>query len=186
MTDLALDPARSRARIQTFAEGVFARLAHDLELVCNELSGSASGEGDEGTRTGTASIEAPLRGIAVAGILGKDGRLDENGLSPSDRRDCVAKMQKEVFHAGPEAVVRVEGQLDGGKARIRVIPPGGKAFEIIVPVDVRADGDGVRATGSFEVSLASIGSDVVKGPMGAFRVKDRVTVTFSLAFSPRS
>jgi hypothetical protein len=181
VADLVLDPARSRVRIHTFAEGLLARLAHDLELVCGALSGTASGDAG----AGKASIDAPLSGMAVTGILGKDGRVDEHGLSASERRDVVSKMQKEVFHAGPGAAVRVEGQLDGGKARVRVIPPAGRPFEAVVPVTVRADGGDVHATGSLEVSLSAIGSDPVKGPMGAFRVKDKVKVTFDLMFSPR-
>ena len=173
--------------MRTFAEGLLARLAHDLELACDELSGTATREGEGGS----ASIEAPLRGFEVAGVVAKDGRLDERGLSPTERRDCIAKMQHDVFHAGPEGVVRVEAHLDGdGKeARIRVVPPNGKAFEAVVRADVRADGEdgkAVRATGSFELSLAAIGSDVVKGPMNAFRVKDRVKVTFDVVFVMRA
>jgi hypothetical protein len=48
------------------------------------------------------------------------------------------------------------------------------------------DGNGVRAAGKLEVSLYAIGSDVVKGPMNAFRVKDRVLVTFDVVFAPPS
>jgi hypothetical protein len=181
VTDLVLDAARSRVRIQTFAEGLLARLAHDLELVCNDLSGTATQSGDA---NGTASIAVPLRGFAVAGVLGKDGRVDDRGLNPSEQRDCIAKMHNDVFHARPDAVVRVEAHLDGGSARIRVVPPNGKAVETVVRPEVQRDGDAVRASGSFEVSLMAIGSDVVKGPMGAFRVKDKVKVIFSVAFVP--
>jgi hypothetical protein len=181
VTDLVLDPAQSRVRVQTFAEGLFARLAHDLELVCGDLSGTASRSDDS---TGTASIEIPLRGFAVAGVLGKDGRVDERGLGATEQRDCLAKMQRDVFHASADAVVRVEVHAGGASARVRVVPPNGKAVETVIRPEVRADGDVTRATGSFEVSLMAIGSDVVKGPMGAFRVKDKVKVIFAVAFVP--
>ena len=187
MSDLVLDPARSRVRIQTFAEGLLARLAHDLELACGELSGHASRSGERAD-AGSASIEAPLRGFTVAGILGRDGQVDERGLGPSERRDCLAKMASDVFHAPPdamrEAMVLVQVQLEGGSARVRVVPPNGKAVEAVTKADVRPDGDAVRASGSFEVSLMAIGSDVVKGPLGAFRVKDRVKVLFDVVFTP--
>ena len=183
MTDLVLDPARSRIRIHTSAEGLLARLAHDLELAISDLSGKASGDVDVDGAAGTASLEVPLRAVHVTGILGKDGRVDEHGLSPAERRDIVAKMQKEVFHAGPDGVVRAEAHLDGRKARIKLLPPNGKTFETVVPIDLRADGDSTLATGSFDVSLKAIGSDVVKGPVGAFRVSDKVRVTFDLVFS---
>jgi hypothetical protein len=181
VTDLVLDPTRSRVRLQTFAEGLLARLAHDLELVCGELSGTASRSSDT---SATASIEVPLRGIAVAGVLEKDGRVDDRGLNPSERRDCIAKMYVDVFHARPDAVVRVEVHVDGASARVRVVPPNGKAVETVVRPEIRNEGDVVRATGSFEVSLMAIGSDVVKGPMSAFRVKDKVKVVFAVAFVP--
>jgi len=41
---------------------------------------------------------------------------------------------------------------------------------------------GTRVTGTFDVSLSAIGSDPVKGPMNAFRVKDSVEVLFELVF----
>ena len=182
MTDLVLDAARSRVRIQTFAEGLLARLAHNLELRCGELSGKASREG----KSGTASIEAPLHGITVAGVVGKDGRTDDHGLSPAERRDAIAKMQHDVFHAGEGGVVRIEAHLDGDAARVRIVPPNDRAVETLIHPEVRMEGDMLRATGTFEISLASIGSDVVKGPMNAFRVKDRVKVTFDVVFVMRA
>ena len=184
MSDLVLDPAQSRVRIQTFAEGLFARLAHDLELVCGDLSGHATRSADGRPDAGSASIEAPLRGFAIGGVVGRDGHVDERGLNPSERRDCLAKMCSDVFHSGPEGMVLVQLQLDGASARVRVVPPNGKAVEVVIEPEVRADGDAVRASGSFEVSLMAIGSDVVKGPMGAFRVKDRVKVLFDVRFAP--
>lgn len=93
-------------------------------------------------------------------------------------------MCSEVFHAGPEAVVLVQLELAGGSARVRVVPPNGKAVEVVTKPELRTDGDAVGASGSFEVSLKAIGSDVVKGPMGAFRVKDRVKVLFDVTFAP--
>lgn len=188
VSNLVLDAARSRVTVHTFAEGLLARLAHDLEIVCGGLEGSAAtaGSADDVATKGSARVEAPLRAMAVGGVLGKGGGVDERALSPNERRDILAKMQSDVFHAGNDAVVRVETHVDGAAARVRVIPPNGKAVETVVRPEVRADGAGIRATGSFELSLAAIGSEVVKGPMGAFRVKDRVRVSFDVVFVPRT
>jgi hypothetical protein len=186
VSDLVLDPTQSRVRIQTFAEGLFARLAHDLELDCRELSGRATRAADGRPSAGSATIEAPLRGFAVGGVLGRDGRVDERGLNPSERRDCLSKMCSDVFHSGADGLVLVQLQLDGPSARVRVVPPNGKAVEVVIEPDVRADGDAVLASGSFELSLMAIGADVVKGPMGAFRVKDRVKVLFDVRFAPEA
>ena len=50
----------------------------------------------------------------------------------SERRDCLAKMYSEVFHSGPDGMVLVQLQLDGASARVRVVPPNGKAVEIVM------------------------------------------------------
>jgi len=163
-------------RIQTFAEGLFARLAHDLELAAGGLTGEGSREDKH------AVVEAPLENVEVTGVLHGD-RVDPGALSAADRRDILAKMQREVFHAGPGAVVRVEATVDPtGSARVRIVPPNGRAAIATSLVDVRDDEGAVRVTGSFDMSLHAIGSDVVKGPMNAFRVKDRVVVKFDLVF----
>ena len=185
MTKLVLDPARSRVRIQTFAQGLLARLAHDLELVCRSLTGGAE---RTSTDKGSASVEVPIGAIEVAGTL-KDGRVDPNGLSPSDREDCLVKMRRDVFHttSGTAAIVRIEATLEAEKARVRLVPPNGRALERVVPVRLQPEGDaGTRVSGRFDVSLSAIGSDPVKGPMNAFRVKDSVEVLFELVFDARA
>jgi hypothetical protein len=178
VTDLALDPKKSRVRIHTFAEGLFARLAHDLELSCTRLEGTATRDG----KSGTARIEAPLGSIAVAGVL-KGDRVDDRSLSPGDRYEILERMQDSVFHVKGDARdvrVVVEATFDGETARVKLKPPRGPAYETTVKVSVTDD----RASGSFELSLSAIGSDPVKGPMGAFRMKDRVVVVFDVAFAP--
>lgn len=190
MTKLVLDAARSRLRIRTFAEGMFARLAHDLELTCGGLSGAAergvAPARDPREANGTAKLDVPIARIEVSGTV-KDGRLDPRGLSASDREDVLAKMQRDVFHARDAgAVVRVEATLEGGEMRVKVLPPNGRALERSASVRLAPEGDGIRASGTLELSLAGLGSDVVKGPMNAFRVKDRVEVDFEVVFAPVS
>lgn len=184
MTKLTLDPARSRVRIRTFAQGLLARFAHDLELVCHDVTGSAERTSPD---AGSASIDVPVGAIDVAGAL-KDGRVDPNGLSRADREDCLAKMRRDVFHthANSDAAgaLRIEAKLEAGEARIELVPPNGRAVEHRFDVRLEPEGDaGTRVTGAFEVSLRAIGSDPVKGPMNAFRVKDAVEVRFELVFN---
>ena len=166
--DLVLDARASRVRIHTFAEGLFARLAHDLEITCGSLEGTASRDAK------TATIEAPLSGFEVAGVLEK-GRVDERALSAGDRRDILEKMHRDVFHADASARVKLEASVDG----VKLVLPSGREVAIATRVTV----EDLRASGSFDVSLSAIGSDVVKGPMNAFRVKDRVTVLFDVRFA---
>lgn len=179
MTKLVLDPDKSRVRLHTFAEGLFARLAHDLELECRGISGTAErAEGD----AGSATLEAPIARIEVSGTLEK-GRVDPRGLSPSDRDDVLGKMKKDVFHVA-DGVVRVEAKLESGRASVRVVPPKGRAVERSIPVRLEPAGGATRVSGTLPLSLSAIGSDTVKGPMNAFRVKDTIEVHFDVVFVP--
>lgn len=184
MAELLLDPAKSRVRIRTFAEGLLAKLAHDLELTCTKLDGRATRD-DDSLTVGTATVDVPLGGIEVAGVLEGD-TVDERGLSAGERADCLEKMRKDVFSAGASAMVRVSVVLDGGSARVRITPPNGRAIERTMRPAVTDAGDGrVRVKGALDVSLASIGSATVKGPMNAFRVKDRVEILIDVVFEPQ-
>lgn len=177
---LVLDAARSSVRLRTFAEGLFSRLAHDLELSCDGLSGSAERAGES---EGTANIEIPVGRIDVAGTL-KSGRVDPHGLSPSDRADCLEKMRRDVFHGG-EGNVSVTGRLlSATQARLTITPPKGRTVERAVSLRIVSEDNAFRASGTFEVSLAALGSNPVKGPMNAFRVKDGVEVVFDAVFVP--
>ncbi len=178
MTNLVLDAVASRVRIHTFAEGLFARLAHDLALECSAMRGTAS---RDGTDAGKAEVEIPLSGIAILGVLHGD-RIDERGLSPSDRHDALEKMRREVFHADADALVKISAVLEGGASKIVLTPPNGRPVTLASRPMVRETPNGVRVSGAVDLSLTAIGSDAVKGPMGAFKVKDRVEVRFDVVF----
>lgn len=177
MPPLAIDPEKSRVRIHTFVQGLFSRLAHDLELVCDELEGTATREGP----AATATLNVALSAMKVNGVL-KKGAVETGTLTESDRHDILDKMRREVFHADAGAAVKVEVTMDGASARVRVTPPKHRGVEVVLtPRITEADG-AVRVEGAFEISLASIGSDPVKGPMGAFKIKDHVKIFAELTF----
>lgn len=179
VSKLTVDPEKTHVRIRTFAEGLFSRLAHDLELVCRGVEGTAERPSAE---TGSATLSVPIAKIDIAGTL-KHGRVDPAGLSPSDREDALRKMRRDVFHAKDgTGVVRVEATLEAGRARVRVIPPNGRSVERPASVRLEPGDMGARVSGSFELSLDALGSDPVKGPMNAFRVKDSVEILFDVFF----
>jgi hypothetical protein len=93
-------------------------------------------------------------------------------------------MRHDVFHArDATGSVRVEARVEAGRAHVRVVPPNGRVVERSVPIRLEARPDaGARVSGSFELSLDALGSDPVKGPMNAFRVKDAVEVLFDVTF----
>jgi hypothetical protein len=166
-----LDPKQSRIRIRTFAEGLFSRLAHDLELICRDVAGAASDDR-------SCNLTIPVRAIDVVGTL-KHGKVDTGALSPSDREDILGKMRREVFH-GADAIT-----IEASVERVKVISPKGKTLEKAVSLKPEKRDDGsLRVEGQLDISLNAIGSDPVKGPMNAFRVKDVVEVHFDLVFQP--
>lgn len=170
---LTLDSKRSSIRIRTFAEGLFSRLAHDLELVCRDVSGTGSFE------DGSCTLRVPVRSIDVVGTL-KHGTVDSGALSPSEREDILGKMRREVFHDGD--IVTVEAKMG---EPVKVSSPKGKTAEGSARHVSSKDPDGcVHVKGQLELSLNALGSDPVKGPMNAFRVKDNVEVHFDVVFQP--
>jgi hypothetical protein len=188
VSEFVLVPSKSQIRINTFAEGRLSKFAHDLELRGVGLSGTATREQGEHPSpgvAGTATISIPLRGIDVTGTVHGE-RLNFEGLSAKERRDCLEKMRHDVFHSDESGVVRAEITLrNDGTAQVRIVPPKGKTVEVSTQVNVREDTGTVIGQGTLELSLTAIGSDVVKGPLNSFRVKDRVVLHFDVAFAPK-
>jgi hypothetical protein len=169
---MKLDPARSRVAVYTFAEGLFSALAHDLELL---VEGSGlSGESDG---TNAAEVRVRVEAIRVSGVM-KKGRLETGVLSAGDREAIEKQIRQDVL---PGAEVVARGTLDGKRASIEVSAPRGSG-RVTCDVTVDAEGEGKRVRGKVEVAMSSLGCPPVKGPMGAFKVRDRVRVEFDLAF----
>lgn len=163
---MKLDPARSKLAIFTYAAGLFGSLAHDLELTVTGLSGELTAP--------TVALTVPSASIAVVGVI-KRGALDTQVLSAADRATIEKQVREDLFHGGS---LQLTGTLRQGQAVIDVAWPGGKS-QVTCPVTATTD----RAQGAVELSMKALGLPTVKGPLGAFRVADRVRVTFDLAFS---
>jgi hypothetical protein len=174
---LRLDSDKSVVRVRTFADGFLAKLAHDLELVCRGISGHGERLGPD---SATCTIEVPVAQIDIGGVL-KKGTVDPRGLSGFERKECLSKMQKDVFQTGRAGgTVQVVGTLDGGKARLRITVPNGREVVLHAPIHVVETTPSVHASGTVSLSLDSIGSVPVKGPINAFRMKDAVEISFDL------
>lgn len=178
VTDLTF-AADSRVRIHTFAEGLLSRLAHDLEIEA-VVTGTARRDDGDG---GTAILHVPLGKMKVVGVL-KSGRVDTSVLSESDRQDIVAKMLADVFHARAADEVRIDATLEGKSAALRLSVPSGKVVELRVTVEPIEQGGTLRVTGTTSLRLGALGSNAIKGPMGAFRVKDEIAVHWDLVLQP--
>jgi hypothetical protein len=166
---MKLDAARSRLKIYTFAEGFLSALAHDLELVAGDLEGHAEAS--------SAEVRAKVAALRVSGVM-KRGRLDGEALSESDRAAIERQIREGVL---PGEAVVARGVLDGSRATIDVTAPRGTA-RVTAGVSVERGANEARAKGSLEIPISALGAPPVKGPMGAFRVRDHVRVEFDLVF----
>ncbi|WP_437680626.1 hypothetical protein [Sorangium sp. So ce131] len=178
MNELLLDPGASRLIVRTRAVGMLARLAHDLEITASDLRGRARLDGP----SWTAEIAIDVRKLRVAGVVRGD-RLDPDVLSAADRRDIEQRLQGEVLRGTDVVEVRASGATRD-RADVRVQVASGSAA-LSLPLTSRERGDGaVGVEGSCQVSLAALGVREVKGPLGAFKVRDGIEVLFDLTLRP--
>lgn len=178
MTTLGIDPSASALVIRTRAAGVLARLAHDLEIAATEVRGHAIVT-DGGW---TAEIQIPVAGLRVAGTLHGD-RLDEAGLSQEDRIEIERRLRHDVLQGAGEVRVRASGSSrDRGVARVEL--PSGSADTHARLKTRDAEGGAIEVWGDCPLSLRSLGVREVKGPLGAFKIKDEIEVRFDLTLRP--
>ncbi|MEO7331303.1 MAG: hypothetical protein ABI193_22195 [Minicystis sp.] len=173
-----LDPQASRLLVHTRAEGLLARLAHALQLSTPELTGTATLEGE----AWTADLRVPVRSLMVDGVLHGD-TLDRTVLSAADREQILTKMREDIFGDATEIEARAAGPgRDRGEATVRV----GRASQRapLTFTTREAESGALQVTGTFEVSIKALGGKAIKGPLGAFSVKDTVKLRFDLRLVP--
>lgn len=180
MTELRIDPAASRLAIRTRATGMLARLAHDLEISAAEVRGHARLDGDGAGWT--AELLVPVSGLSVAGVLHGD-RLDPAGLSASDRGDVERKMRDEVLRGTREVRVEASGR-SRAHAEARVHLHSGAASISSALTTREAPGGALTVAGTAHLSLRALGIPEIKGPLGAFKLKDDLEIRFELTLRP--
>jgi hypothetical protein len=183
---MRLAAERSRIAVYTFAEGLLSALAHDLELVAGDVTGEAN-ETAEGT---VAEVRVRVASLRATGVM-KRGKLDVSVLSAGDR-DAIDRQVREDVLPGGDVVARATSGGQGSRVAIEVRSARGVDRVTCDLALTKEEGDddedgarrAIRAKGRAEVSLSALGSPPVRGPMGAFRLKDRVRVELDLLFTP--
>jgi hypothetical protein len=62
--------------------------------------------------------------------------------------------------------------------------PGGRA-EVAVPLATReGPGGAIHVAGSCQLSLRALGIQEIRGPLGAFKLRDEIEIIFELTFYP--
>ncbi len=177
VTALLVDRSSSTLAVRTRASGMLASLAHDLEIVASDLVGRATLDGE----AFSAELVVPVAALKVAGALHGD-RIDTSTLSASDRSDIERKIREEVF-AGTRGVrVRARG-ASRDRAEVTVETAGG-LVSLPVALRVAEEAGRMRVSGSLELSMKRLGLREVRGPLGAFRIRDGVFVSFDVTLRP--
>ncbi len=163
----AIDGRASRVRVRTRATGLFARVAHDLELEASELEGTVEHDGD----AWRLELVCTVRGLRVAGVV-RQGKLDRGVLSASDVAEIERKLKEEVLLG---ARIEVRGAGDRRRGELTVTAPRGEQ-KVAVSPRITIAGAATTAEAEACLSLARLGIAEIKGPLGAFKVHDEVAV----------
>jgi hypothetical protein len=168
---------------------MLARLAHDLELEWPV----AEGRVDIVDGKATAQMRLDAGAVTVIGAR-KNGVLDREVLSAGDRADIKKKLLSSIGGEPRDAAIRAEvtmayADASSGApatgmlpARVRVeLPCGTSTTDAQIRV---THTDGVtHANGTLTLSLRALGVPEIKGPLGAFRLKDKIELTFTAELS---
>jgi hypothetical protein len=160
-----LDPERTVLTLHTGVEGLFAAMAHSLELRAQGVTGEL--EGEHGT------VHVPVAGLRVVGALAH-GRVDPEVPSPADKAEIERRIRETVLAGADE--ITIEVALTGPRARFTVHAPHGS--QVLSCELERSD---LQVRGRCSVSLQALGVAKVKLPLGAARVADAVEVRFEAA-----
>ncbi len=170
-----LDPNRSTLILRTRAGGFFSALAHDLELTGAITRGSATRDGDRWE----GELVVPPSSIKVVGAL-KRGAVDKGVLSASDIRDIEHRIVTDIFGGVAELVIKCSGTPEAPTIRVTAKRDALVNARVTVKNDDTARVFHVKGT----VSIKGLGLQEVKGPLGAFVIKDDVEVDASVTLVP--
>ena len=166
MTGTAL--VESKVRVRTFAKGLLAALAHDLELDL-PIASSTIEQGDDGAWSGRVAVT--IADIRVVGVL-RRGTVSTDVLSAGDRAE-IEKRLREAFAPARTLVVTGAGTAERPQLHAELENKGKTPLRPDA-VTITPMGDGVEVHASGTLSMRALGLPEIKGPLGAFVVKDDV------------
>lgn len=169
MGQRVVDTRASEILIRTRAEGMLARLAHDLEIRVADFKAEVERE-EERWRI---DLRIPVDQLHVAGVL-KRGRVDTNTLSAREVREIEKKIRREVFAGLHE--VRVDGSGHNAEGDLTVHGPRGTQSLFVRLNLSESSEDHTVVQGRLSVSLRRLGIKEVKAPLGAFKVSDAIEI----------
>lgn len=163
-----LGPTHGTLRVNTYREGVAARVGHDLIIDVTEWTGRvAIGEG--------GGIDAVELTAAPRSLFVREGLRGVKPLSDGDRTDIRRTIDEKVLRGQPIAFR--SSVVDGGAAGAVTVRGqltlGGETHAASFILNVGGDG---RLTATATVRQSEWGIKPYRGLMGALKVRDEVDV----------
>jgi hypothetical protein len=170
----------STVTVRTGTEGLFARMAHRLELVARP----ADGWGERAGEVVRGGLRVRSSDLHVTGALRGD-RVDVHVLAAADVSAIDARVAAELFGGVVTFEIEVDARIGAAGGTASVSSARGKASST-VRLTVEEEGESLRVTAEARLSLRALGAGPVSGPLGAFRVADELEVTFRGHFIPEA
>ena len=173
-----IDSARSRVEVEVFRGGLLKVLGHDHVIKVKSFSGWVRFDpGNIGDSSVQLNIDS--RSLVV---------LDDPNLSEQDSKHIQDTMvgakvldtmdfPQITFHS--TGVSRTTSSPEGLTLQGRLNLHGVEK-EIVFPVQVRSETNGLRVAGTVVIAQTDFGIKPVKTAAGGIRVKDQVCVTFAI------
>lgn len=153
--------------VYTFKEGLLSRLAHDLKLRLSAFEIVARGREVEG--------RFDPRALRVLGAM-RDGQLDADALSASDRDKVQETIEREILRAREHPQIVFQGRVIGDAAPF-VVEGTLALCGRTQPLSVTLDASGPRWTGEVEFAPSRWGIKPYRALGGALKLQDRVRVS---------
>ena len=172
-----LDAARSKFMVRAFAGGPLWFKGHDHFVAVRDFSGEA-------TLTPTSIKPASLTLRVRA-----DSLAETRDLFTEQQKQIINKELREIVletEKYPEITFRssdVTGKLEGGVYRVEIrgdLTLHGVTRRLLIPAEVTADGQDLRARGEFEIKRSDFNVKATSAFHGTVRVRDKLKFTFDI------
>lgn len=186
-----LVPADSRLLVLVYRAGALSGLGHNHVVAATHMEGEVDFQ-PQALQRSSVALRLPVREFEVDDpqLRAAAGEGFAGDLDPEDVRGTRRNMLgPEVLDAERYPVIEVSGRpVEGELPQLRMqleIEMHGVRRQMQVPMQVRREGDRLRAQGSVRIAQSAFGIDPLTIMFGAVAVRDEVEVRFDLVAERR-
>ncbi|MEZ4373299.1 MAG: hypothetical protein R3B07_20925 [Polyangiaceae bacterium] len=163
--------------VDTFSEGIGARMAYDVTVRCSELNVSADVD-PETPESLTGSVEIPVAAFVAHALYRNKSRRPAD-LSSSDARQIGEKSRDKLREAfGSHIRMKLKAERRSADSVV-LAEVEGASTTLRVNVSATPRDGALELSGRGEASLSKLGVPKVKAPLGLMVVADRVELKLS-------